>query len=115
MTLTIVLNDQPFRATLASSPAARALAAHLPLSLTLQDYEGTEKIAKLPFRLPDEAGAAHTGRPGDITYYAPWGNLALFHGDGPSVPPGLVYLGRFEGDATAALRGATRIRIERAQ
>lgn len=109
------LNQQRFAAVLASSPAARALAAHLPLTLPLEDYARTEKIARLPFRLPDEPGAAHTGRPGDITYYAPWGNLALFYGEGPSAPPGLVYLGRFEGDVAAALRGATRLRIEHAQ
>lgn len=113
--LKITLGDRPFTAALADSSAARAFAAQLPLTLTLQDYEGTEKIAAVPARLPDEPGAVHTARPGDITYYAPWGNLALFYGHGPSAPPGLVYLGRFEGDVTAALRDATCIRIERAQ
>lgn len=110
----ITLDGQPFAATLADGPAARALAAQLPLVLALQDYEGSEKIATLPVLLPDEAGAAHTARPGDITCYAPWGNLALFYRDGPIAPPGLVYLGRFEGDVAEALRVATRIRIERA-
>ncbi|WOP15093.1 cyclophilin-like fold protein [Ottowia sp. SB7-C50] len=113
--LNIAIDDQPFAAALADSPAARAFAAQLPLFLTLQDYEGTEKIAALADRLPAEPGAAHTARPGDITYYAPWGNLALFYGNGPSAPSGLVYLGRFDGDVIAALRGATRLRIEHAQ
>lgn len=112
MQLKITLDGQPHTATLTESVAARAFAAQLPLSLALQDYADTEKIATLPTRLPPEPGAAHTGAPGDITYYAPWGNLALFYGHGPRAPAGLVYLGRLDGDFST-LRRATRITLER--
>ncbi len=82
---------------------ARDFAALLPLTLTLSDYAGAENVADLPRRLDTTgAPAAYTGRPGDITYYAPWGNLALFHGSGPNAP-GLIRLGRLEPGAAAKL------------
>jgi hypothetical protein len=67
-------------ATLDETEAARDFASLLPLTLTLSDYAATEKVADLPRRLattgapPGAAAAA-----GDVSYYAPWGNLALFH------------------------------------
>ncbi|WP_288823790.1 cyclophilin-like fold protein [uncultured Paraburkholderia sp.] len=69
-------------ATLENSEAARDFASLLPLSLTLEDYASTEKISDLPRRL-STAGAPSgiTPRVGDVTYYAPWGNLAIFHKD----------------------------------
>ena len=95
------------RGTLEDTATARDFAALLPLTLTLDDYAGAEKVADLPRRL-DTTGAppAHTGRPGDITYYAPWGNLALFHGDGPDAP-GLIRLGRLEPGAVEELANLT--------
>jgi hypothetical protein len=54
--------------------------ALLPLSLTLTDYASTEKVADLPKRLSTKGEPAGTSaQTGDITYYAPWGNLAIFH------------------------------------
>ena len=83
--------------------AGRDLAALLPLTLTLTDFHSTEKIADLPRRLdtsgaPDGVAAAA----GDITYYAPWGNLALFYRDFP-YSDGLVRLGHFDDDTAAAV------------
>ena len=39
---------------------------------------------------------ARLGHTGDITYYAPWGNLAIFYRDS-GYAKGLVKLGRIEG------------------
>ena len=54
----------------------------LPLTLTLKDYAGTEKISDLPRKLSTQ-GAPSGSDPsvGDITLYAPWGNLAIFYRD----------------------------------
>ena len=48
----------------------------------MEDYAGTEKIACLSRKLTD-AGAPAGVDPsvGDITYYAPWGNPALYYKD----------------------------------
>jgi hypothetical protein len=54
----------------------RDFLALLPLTLTLDDYASTEKIAYLPQKL-SIAGAPEGVDPsvGDITYYAPCGTL----------------------------------------
>ncbi|VEE64236.1 Uncharacterized conserved protein [Shewanella putrefaciens] len=62
------------------SDAAKSFAALLPLQLKLSDYAATEKVADLPKPLSTQNEPAGTAaKVGDITYYAPWGNLAIFH------------------------------------
>jgi hypothetical protein len=80
-------------ATLNDSKAAQDFASLLPLSLTLEDYNSTEKISDLPRRLSTD-GAPRGFDPsiGDIAYYAPWGNLAIFYRDF-EYSTGLVSLG----------------------
>jgi hypothetical protein len=102
-------------ATLEPHACARDFAALLPLELPLADYDATEKIADLPRKLslqgvPD----AYTPSAGDISYYAPWGNLAIFYRDG-AFSRGLVRLGRIDAGAHAIQHlQAVTIRIERA-
>ena len=80
-------------ATLDSCDGARDFAALLPLDLTLEDYASTEKIADLPGRLSTKGMPdAYKPSAGDICFYAPWGNLAVFYKDGDS-SEGLVRLG----------------------
>ena len=87
-------NGESVEAILEESAAARDFRALLPLTLTLTDYNATEKIADLPRRLSMEgAPVSIDPEPGDLAYYAPWGNLAIFYKDfGTS--RGLVRLGR---------------------
>lgn len=83
-------------ATLDTHDSALDLVAQLPLTRSLRDYAATEKIADLPRALTTRgAPAACTPMAGDVCFYAPWGNLAIFYGDGePS--EGLVRLGRLD-------------------
>ncbi len=107
MQIRITAGDQHFTARLDDSVAARDFAALLPLQLTMKDYASTEKIADLPRALSTEgAPAAITPVTGDLTYYAPWGNLALFYRGG-HYSPGLVRLGRIElgAEQLASLEG----------
>jgi hypothetical protein len=92
----IEVEDSVLTATLDDTEVARDFAALLPLSLTLADYAATEKISDLPRRLAT-AGVPDGVTPsaGDITYYAPWGNLALFY-RAFNYSPGLVKLGRID-------------------
>jgi hypothetical protein len=77
----------------------------LPITLTLTDYASTEKVSDLPRRLSTEgAPEGITPTAGDITYYAPWGNLAIFYKDF-GYSRGLIKLGRIEADI-GALRDA---------
>lgn len=101
-------------ATLEDSAPAIDFASMLPLSLTLEDYAATEKIAYLSRKLRiTGAPAGIDPDVADIAYYAPWGNLALYYRDA-GFANGLVRLGRLEGGVAALQRlGRTRVRIER--
>lgn len=49
---------------------------------------------------------------GDFTYYAPWGNLALFYRDS-AYSPGLIRLGRITGGLEyLAYSGSKQVKIE---
>lgn len=114
MDIRVTLDGHPVDATLNDSPAARDFAELLPLTLDLADFHRTERIADLPRRLtPSGAPAPTAPRTGDLAYYAPWGNLALFHRDGDSANADLLILGHIDTD-TARLAGADRITVEAA-
>lgn len=112
--LRVTLDGRPVGATLHDTPPARDFAKLLPLTLELEDFHDTERVAALPRRL-DTSGAPEPVRagPGDIAYYAPWGNLALFHRDGPAPSADLLVLGRLEA-GPGQLGRATRITLEAA-
>jgi hypothetical protein len=100
-------------ATLVDSAAARDFVALLPMTLTLEDYASTEKIAYLPKKL-STTGAPPGVDPsvGDIAYYAPWGNLAVFYKDF-GYSNGLIKLGIIESGVEALERpGPLRVTIE---
>ncbi|MEL0167357.1 MAG: cyclophilin-like fold protein [Pseudomonadaceae bacterium] len=115
MRIHIVLGDQTLSATLNGSAAAKAFADQLPLELQLDDYHGIEKIADLPERLPTSGSPAGMDPDvGDITYYAPWGNLAIFYRDF-GYASGLIHLGRIDGSMDdLSVKGSLLVRIERA-
>ena len=60
--------------------------------------------------------AAAAASAGDIAYYAPWGNLAIFYRDFPR-SAGLMILGRIDGPLDALTRGdgAPTVTIEAAE
>ena len=101
MQIRLTVDGKPLAATLLDNATARDLLSMLPVVLTLEDYAATEKIAYLSRKL-SIAGAPAGADPsvGDIAYYAPWGNLALFYKGGPDAG-GLIYLGKFDGDYSA--------------
>ena len=103
-------------ATLDDTAASSDFISLLPLTLTLEDYNRTEKISDLPKTL-STMGAPVGVDPsvGDITYYAPWGNLAIFV-EGGEYARGLVRLGRVETGLPALQRpGPLNVRIERVE
>ena len=96
--INIRLEGRIIPATLNDSKAAQDFASLLPLSLTLEDYNFTEKISDLPRRLStDGAPPGFDPSVGDIAYYAPWGNLAIFYRDF-QYSRGLVSLGKLASD-----------------
>ncbi|WBU59287.1 cyclophilin-like fold protein [Paracoccus albus] len=113
--INVILDGQTLTATLDDSIAGQDFAAMLPLELTLSDYHGIEKIADLPREI-DRSDAPESYQPeaGDITVYAPWGNLAIFYKPFQE-SRGLIRLGAFDGPVDALIRdGEFPVRIERA-
>nr|WP_235813529.1 cyclophilin-like fold protein [Brucella anthropi] len=113
MRLRLTFADQDFTATLEDSPTARELFAMLPLDITIEDYSTNEKIAYLPRKLTEErSNRFNNEAAGDLCYYAPWGNLAMFHGH-YQWSRGLIRLGRLDQGAKPLLvRGEFPLRIE---
>jgi hypothetical protein len=116
MKIRIQLEGRSLSATLENSDAARDFLSLLPMTLTLTDYNSTEKIADLPKKLSTRGAPARFDPDvGDIAYYAPWGNLAVFYRDF-GYSSGLVKLGRLDsGVEFLRGRGPLPVTIERAE
>ncbi|MGW6513594.1 cyclophilin-like fold protein [Streptomyces niveus] len=114
MDIRVTIDGQEVEATLNDSPAVRDLASLLPLTLDLEDFHGTERIADPPRKLTTEnAPEPQAPKTGDLTYYGPWGNLAIFYKGGPSASSDLLILGHIDADADQ-LSGADRLTLEAA-
>lgn len=103
-------------ATMLDNATSRDFLSLLPLTLTFKDYAGTEKVSDLPRRLTtDDAPAGADPAIGDIAYYAPWGNLAIYYRDF-GYSSGLVKLGSIEAgiEELAAVSADFTVIIERA-
>ncbi|MFJ5770316.1 cyclophilin-like fold protein [Psychrobacillus sp. NPDC093180] len=92
----LTFNNEEVIVKMLDNPTSNDFLSQLPLTLTFEDHAGTEKISYIPSELSTE-GAPSGIEPvaGDFTYYAPWGNLALFYEDF-RFSNGLIKLGEFE-------------------
>ncbi len=112
--VTMTVGGQAVSVTLQDTPAANALYDMLPLDLTFEDYNGTEKISYLDAALPTE-GEADGCDPavGDLCLYAPWGNLCIFYQDF-GYSDGLILLGHIDSgmDVISAMEGDFPVRME---
>lgn len=96
MKIRLTIDGKAIDATLLDNATTRDFVSLLPLTLTLEDYNRTEKVSDLPKRLSTkDAPAGVDPSRDDIAYYAPWGNLAIFYKDF-QYSRGLVKLGRID-------------------
>lgn len=92
----MTISGEQFTASINNSAAGKDFLSLLPITLTLEDYHSTEKISDLPKRLStQDAAKGMDPQTGDITYFAPWGNLAIFYRDF-GYSRGLVPLGKMD-------------------
>ncbi|ULQ60428.1 hypothetical protein K7I13_03715 [Brucepastera parasyntrophica] len=97
--LRMAFNNDELIIDLYDNPTARDFLTLLPLTVIMEDYANTEKITYLPRRLTTDRGAAETTpASGNFTYYAPWGNLAVFY-RGQGSANGLIILGAIRSGA----------------
>jgi hypothetical protein len=114
MKIRLTFDGKAVEATLLDNATARDLLSLLPMTLTLEDYASTEKIGYPPRKL-STAGAPAGVDPsvGDIAYYAPWGNLAIFYKDF-GYSRGLIGLGRIDSGIEALkVPGSLKVTIAR--
>ena len=65
--------------------------------------------------LTDGAPKGYKPTAGDLTYYAPWGNLAVFY-DADSYANNLIYMGKIhQPDDISTLKEAKTIKITKGQ
>lgn len=108
-------NNEEVYVRMEDNQTARDFLSMLPLETEFQEYSGTEKITYLPREL-DTSGAPSGINPsvGDFTYYAPWGNIAIFYNDF-GYSNSLIKLGTIESgiEKLANINQNFQVRIER--
>lgn len=104
MKLKITFGNTTLTATLYDNPTTRDWLSQLPVATELEDYASNEKIYYPERKLSKEgAPSGYEPKKGDITYYAPWGDIAIFYKDF-SYSGGLISLGSIDGDGIEKLQ-----------
>ena len=112
----ITVGDRTITATMEDNAAGRDFLSRLPLEVTLNDYNNTTEKIFYPDPALTTEGVTRgcTPTPGDITIYAPWGNVAIFCKNW-SYSNDLIKIGRIDGDGIEVLNvgGDIRVKFER--
>lgn len=112
----IITDGRTLTATMEDNSAARDFLSRLPLEVTLNDYASAEKIfyPSPALDISDAPRGFSNPQPGDITIYAPWGNVAIFYKSFSS-SNSLIRIGHIDGTGIETLNtaGDIRVRFER--
>ena len=75
----------------------------LPLTLTMNDLFRREKFARLPRAISKEGKRTHTYKVGDVAYWPPGPDVAIFYrNDGQEIPdPGIIVIGKIDSGVEA--------------
>lgn len=93
----LTFNNEEVMVNMYDNSASRDFLAQLPITVTLEDYVGKEKISILPKRLSeDNVKSENQPKKGDFAYYSPWGNLAIFYKGFEDATNDLIILGKIE-------------------
>ena len=116
MKIRLMVNGKAITATLIDGETTRDFVSLLPLTLTMNDLFGREKFARLPRAISTEAKRTHTYEVGNVAYWSPGPDLAIFYRrDGQKIPaPGIIVIGKID-SAVEALNvpGSVRVAFER--
>lgn len=104
MKLKIVTKEKEITAVLYDNETTRDFVSMLPITVNLEDYAKTEMIFYPERKLNTaEAPSGYKPSKGDITYYAPWGDVAIFYKDF-SYATGLISIGRIDEEGIEHLK-----------
>lgn len=92
----IQAGGQEFSANLEVNATSKSFIQQFPLIVELEDYAGKEKIFYPNPKLvtPEDIVGAKASK-GDIMYYAPWGDIAIFY-ENFGFANGLISLGHID-------------------
>ncbi len=113
--LRLEVADRTITATLIDSEAARDFVSLLPLTLTMNDLFRREKFGHLPRAISTGGKRTHTYAVGEIAYWAPGPDVAVYYrDDGEEIPnPGIIVIGRIDsGVEVLDVPGSLRVTIE---
>src|SRR5213592_2030061 len=113
--LRLKVADRTITATLIDSETARDFVSLLPLTLTMNDLFHREKFGHLPRAISTGGKRTHTYAVGEIAYWAPGPDVAVYYrDDGEEIPkPGIILIGRIDsGVEVLDVPGSLRMTIE---
>lgn len=116
--LRVRIADKELIATLADNRTAADFASLLPLKIKMRDLFRREKYGALPRKLSEGGERAFTYRIGQIIYWSPGPDVAIYYrDDGEKIPkPGIIVLGTIEaGTQLFDIPGNIDVIIERAE
>src|SRR5947209_4376917 len=111
----LTTDNKILTATLAGNRTARDFASLLPLTLTMNDLFGREKFGHLPRAISDEGKRTHTYEIGEIAYWSPGPDVAIYYrNDGEKIPdPGIIVIGKIDSGVEALdVAGSVKVTIE---
>jgi len=100
MKLKVTIGDVVLTATFADNPTAKDFILLLPLTVKLDDYASSEKIFYSERKLSTKNAGSINAVAGDITYYSPWGNVAIFYKDF-GISSSLIRIAKLDGNIDA--------------
>jgi len=115
MKIIVKVGDKALTATLIDSKTAKDFVSLLPLTLTMNDLFGREKFGHLPRPISTEGKRTHTYEVGDIAYWSPGPDVAIYYrNDGEKIPePGIIVIGKIDsGVAALDVAGSVKVTIE---
>ncbi len=116
MRLKLTVAGKVATATLVDSATARDFVSLMPMTLTMNDLFKREKFGHLPRALSGDGEGARTYEVGDLVYWPPGPDVAVFYRhDGQRIPaPGITVLARIDSGVEAfSAPGPLRVTIER--
>jgi hypothetical protein len=118
MNINIKIGGKILAATLVDNATARDFLSVLPLSVSMKDLFGREKYGDLPKALSEEGPRKNGYEVGDIAYWSPDHQFAVFYRqDGKSIPsPGIIPIAKIDGRTEAFnVPGSLKVTIELAK
>ena|SRR2546426_777542 len=115
MKIGLRVGDKVVTATLIDAKTTQDFISLLPLPLTMNDLFRREKFAHLPRAISKEGKRTHTYEVGDIAYWAPGPDVAVFYRhDGQDIPnPGIIVIGKIDSGVEAFdVPGSIKVTVE---